>query len=303
MGGRRKFTFEEVQKTFEKRGCKLLSTEYLNEKTPLKYIAKCGHERTSTYNNFSRGKGDLCPTCRRKDNGIKKSLGYEVIKAAFESEGCRVLNSDFRRNTDPVRYIALCGHENVSDYSHFVGQHLGRVCNTCSKSILYKYDYVRECFEAEDCVLLEPEYKNCKTPMRYIAKCGHESTITFDAFRNSDTTTKRCRKCQKKTYHEVPSDRNRQAAKTWRKAVYEKDSYTCLKCGKHGGELNAHHLSAYDTDSERRFDVNNGVTLCPKCHIVFHSVFGFGGNTPEQFYQWLLGNTEVSEGTKEPTTP
>lgn len=303
MGGRRKFTLEEVRKTFEERGCRLLDTEYLNDRAHLSYIAQCGHERTSSYNNFSRGKGNLCPACRRKSNGEKKSLGYEVIKTAFESEGCKVLNAGFRTNTDKVRYVALCGHENVSDYSHFIGQRLGRVCNVCSKSILYKYDYVRECFEQDDCVLLETEYKNCKTPMRYIAQCGHESTITFDQFMNSDRAAKRCRNCHKKTYHEFPLDRNRSASKVWRKAVYEKDSYTCQNCGKHGGDLNAHHLSAYDADPEHRFDVSNGVTLCPTCHTAFHSVFGFGGNTPEQFEQWLSGNTEVITGPKEPVTP
>lgn len=303
MGGRRKFTFKEVYLTFEERGCKLLDTEYVNDRTPLRYVAECGHERTSNFNNFRRGKGNLCPTCRWANNGIKKSLGYEVIRSAFESEGCTVLNNDFRRNTDPVRYIALCGHENITDYSHFVGQRTGRVCNTCSKSILYKYDYVKECFEQEDCVLLEEEYKNCKTPMRYIAKCGHESTITFDQFLNADSATKRCRDCHKHTYHEVPVDRNRTASKTWRKAVYARDGYSCRKCGHHGGDLNAHHLGAYDVFPEVRFDVSNGVTLCATCHVMFHSVYGFGGNTPEQFNQWLSGNTEVTAGSKEPAAP
>lgn len=289
MGGRRKFTFDEVSKTFTGRGCKLLDTEYVNDHEHLRYIAVCGHERTSTFNNFRNGKGDLCAACRRSSNGRKKALGYELIKAAFETEGCVVLNDDFYKNTDRVRYIALCGHENETDYSHFVGQSSGRVCRTCSKSVLYKYDYVREAFEQEDCELLEVEYVNCKTPMRYIAKCGHESVITFDTFLNTPKAAKRCRDCHKHTYHEVPSDRDRTAAKTWRRAVYEKDGYSCLACGSHGGDLNAHHLAAYDSSPEKRFEVENGVTLCPACHIKFHSIYGFGGNSPEQFFEWLQG--------------
>lgn len=61
----------------------------------------------------------------------------------------------------------------------FVGG-AGRVCNKCSKSIQYEYEYVVEAFQNQDCILLEDEYINCKTPMRYIAKCGHESQIKFD---------------------------------------------------------------------------------------------------------------------------
>ena len=302
MGGREKFTFDKVRETFEKRGCKLLSTEYLNDRTPLRYIAKCGHERTSTFNNFYRGKGDLCRACRYVSNGRKKALGEDIIRAAFEAEGCKVLNSGFYRNSDPVRYLALCGHENTTDYSHFVGQKAGRVCNKCSKSILYQYDYVAECFEQNDCVLLETEYKNCKTPMRYIAQCGHESQITFDAFLGGKHR-KRCKNCLKIKYHEFPIDRNRSASKVWRKAVYERDYYTCVKCGKHGGDLNAHHIESYADAPDQRFEVSNGATLCPSCHIRFHQRYGFGGNTAQQFREWMEGNTEVSAGIKEPATP
>lgn len=303
MGGREKFTLEFVKKTFEERGCKLLETEYLNDRTPLRYIAACGHQRTSTFNNFVRGKGTLCRACRYKAIAKRRSIGEDVIREAFEREGCRVLSISGGTEDSPVRYIARCGHENTSDYGHFIYQNVGRVCAKCSKAIRYQLDYVRECFEEKDCVLLENAYVNCKTKMRYIAQCGHESTITFDALLNSKGAALRCRQCHKHTYHEVPLDRNRTASKVWRKAVYQKDDYTCVACGHHGGDLNAHHLAAYDDNPDKRFSVDNGVTLCPPCHIKFHSVYGFGGNTPEQFQEWLEGNTEVSTGTKEPVTP
>ena len=303
MGGRPKFTYEYVCKTFEMRGCKLLETEYKNDRTPLRYIAQCGHERTSTFNNFVRGKGNLCAACRHKAVGDAQRLGVDEIRLAFEREGVRVLSVDGEKATSPVRYVALCGHENVSDYAHFVHQGAGRVCRSCSKSVRYELDYVRECFEAKDCELLEPVYVNCKTKMRYIAQCGHESMITFDALLNAPNAALRCRRCHRHTYHEVPIDRNRTASKTWRKAVYARDGYTCRVCGKHGGDLNAHHLDAYDSAPEARFSVSNGITLCPACHIRFHSKYGFGGNTAAQFQEWIAGNTEVITENKESVTP
>ena len=253
----------------------------------MRYIATCGHEHQIALNNFRSGKGNLCEKCRRRDNARKESLGSERISQFFEDAGCKVLHSA-ERVTDKVRYIALCGHENEMDYNHFkIGG--GRLCASCSRSIRYHFDYVRECFEAAGCKLLETEYVNCKTPMRYIAQCGHESTIRFDTFLNAPNATKRCKACHKHTYHEEPSDRNRTASKDWRKAVYQKDGYRCQACGKQGGDLNAHHLDAYDTTPEKRFDVSNGVTLCPACHTKFHLQFGFGGNTAAQFKEWLKG--------------
>lgn len=284
----KRWSIERARELFSQRGCKLIETEYVNDSTKMRYVATCGHEHMISLNNFTHGKGDLCESCRRRMNAVKESLPDEVMRATFEDAGCQVLTERIENTTSKVRYIAQCGHENVTDYAHF-RQGGGRVCNKCSKSVRYGIDYVREKFEEQECELLEDEYVNCKTPMRYIAKCGHESTIRFDTFMNSGAATKRCRMCHKHTYHEIPSDRNRTASKVWRKAVYERDGWTCQACGKHGGDLNAHHLDAYDSDTAHRFDVSNGVTLCPKCHTQFHMAFGFGSNTKAQFQEWIQG--------------
>lgn len=58
--------------------------------------------------------------------------------------------------------------------------------------------------------------------------------------------------------------------KTWRKAVYERDNYTCQKCNKRGGRLEAHHIKPWSDYPEVRFDVNNGMTLCETCHAHEH---------------------------------
>ncbi len=53
----------------------------------------------------------------------------------------------------------------------------------------------------------------------------------------------------------------------WRKAVFERDGYTCQLCGdSRRGSLNAHHISSWAEYLERRYDVGNGKTLCEKCH-------------------------------------
>lgn len=303
MGGRPKPTFEQVKQTFEERGCVLLETEYVNDRTPMRYIARCGHERMGNFGNFKRGKGDWCFSCRHAIAGKSKSIGEEAIRKAFEADGCEVLSVDGYTNRAKVRYIAQCGHENTTDYQHFVSQHGGRLCAKCSQSVRYGIEYVRECFEERGCTLLEDTYKNCKTKMRYIAQCGHESTITFDELLNSDHAALRCRNCHKHKYHEVIEDRNRTAYKRWREAIYERDGYACRVCGRSTAGLNAHHLYSYDDYPDKRFDLDNGITLCPRCHIRFHNWCGSQGCTAELFNEWLKGNTEVITGTKEPVTP
>jgi 5-methylcytosine-specific restriction endonuclease McrA len=52
----------------------------------------------------------------------------------------------------------------------------------------------------------------------------------------------------------------------WRDAVYKRDDYTCQECGDRGGRLQADHVKPFAFFPELRFDVNNGRTLCKRCH-------------------------------------
>lgn len=65
-------------------------------------------------------------------------------------------------------------------------------------------------------------------------------------------------------------ERNSQEAHSWRKAVFERDEYTCQLCGQIGGKLNAHHIKPWATYKHLRYEISNGVTLCESCHRAEH---------------------------------
>jgi len=73
----------------------------------------------------------------------------------------------------------------------------------------------------------------------------------------------------------------------WREAVFEKDNFTCQKCGQQGGYLHPHHIFNFATYIDKRFDITNGITLCKKCHREFHKKYGFTNNTKEQLEEFL----------------
>jgi len=86
--------------------------------------------------------------------------------------------------------------------------------------------------------------------------------------------------------------RNLLESKQWRNEVFKRDNYICQECGQYGGQLEAHHqkefhiifaefLKEYDQFSpiddketlvrlamkyKSFWDINNGITMCRKCH-------------------------------------
>lgn len=61
--------------------------------------------------------------------------------------------------------------------------------------------------------------------------------------------------------------RNSAQAASWRKAVFKRDSYTCIECGQISGKLTADHIKPWALYPELRFEVTNGRTLCWPCHL------------------------------------
>lgn len=53
------------------------------------------------------------------------------------------------------------------------------------------YEYVEKYFKEEGCKLLETEYKNNSTKMKYICTCGDINEISFDSFKQGC----KCKKC------------------------------------------------------------------------------------------------------------
>ena len=55
--------------------------------------------------------------------------------------------------------------------------------------------------------------------------------------------------------------------KQWTEQVKKRDENICQVCGSKSKMLNAHHIIP-KSYNETRHDLNNGITLCFKCHKV-----------------------------------
>lgn len=158
------------------------------------------------------------------------------------------------------------------------------ICPTCKTQFTHLYHYRKSKYCSHKC------WKN-RNPKINIecSYCGKEIFV----FKSLATRKKYCsKKCysldQRERYKGEKShlweggktkksqiDRTRSIYRKWRLSVFERDNYTCESCGKKSGNgkkiiLQAHHIEQFSENKEKRYDVNNGVTLCKECHIYQH---------------------------------
>jgi predicted restriction endonuclease len=73
----------------------------------------------------------------------------------------------------------------------------------------------------------------------------------------------------KQVSEQVDDQRTSEAYKSWRRQVLARDGYKCVRCGE-TLSLRAHHITKFGNSKKLRYEVDNGITLCPRCHYEEH---------------------------------
>ncbi len=72
--------------------------------------------------------------------------------------------------------------------------------------------------------------------------------------------------------------RKRIEYKQWRRSVFIRDEFTCRDCGMTHIYIYAHHIKSFAHYPEFRYEIDNGKTLCEKCHSKTHNYKGRNKN-------------------------
>lgn len=307
-------TYEQVCEVFKDRGYELVSKEYRNNKQKLKFI--CPHHpehvQTTRYNDLMNGHG--CKKCGElrtvenlREQARKQKLGIEDIRAEVEEKGFTLLSETYVSARKPLDLMCPRGHRTRTRIGDF--RKGASSCRECSiEDRRAPFAEVAEGFRERGYELISTEYVNQREPLKY--KClkhpDKVRSITYGSIKRGHG----CYECGIESisgknsphYNHELTDEAREfdrrldpEERAWRIEVFQRDNFTCQKCGIiNRSSLNAHHKDAHHWCVERRYDTTNGATLCVGCHKEFHTMFGYRNNTEEQFDEWLSGKGAIT---------
>lgn len=175
-----------------------------------------------------------------------------------------------------------------------------KICNEkikVAESIKHRYKYCsREC-KLNDPDLIKSYCRMCHSPMRlkhrkYCSKeCYYNhKKILMKGKQHSEETKKKISKSHtgkirplsdrvsmslsrsgEKIFNGFKSKERTLAYRTkeykeWRLSVFKRDNFTCVICHQVGKTLEAHHIKSWRDYKSLRYDIDNGITVCPQCH-------------------------------------
>ncbi len=224
----------------------------------------------------------------------KKKLTYELVKRQFSSDDYKLLSDVYVNSRSKLEYECPEGHRHSIIWDNWKSGHR---CPYCAGQGKPTMELIVSSFERNGYSLLSEVYVNGAQHLSYVCPRGHKHTMNWNNWR----TGRRCPSCKAINLSETMLGNNHYNWKGgvtlfnkelrnfvrsigWVRSVLKRDNYVCSECNKRGGKLVAHHITRlsyireyFHIDSlcaakkcDVLFDVKNGITMCEKCHKIYH---------------------------------
>lgn len=181
--GNSKLIYDDIKKSFELEGYKLLSTEYVGSGNKLKYKCPKGHIGFIKWDHWRDG--HRCAECA----GNKRKT-IDDVKKQFESEGYELLSDHYSNSYGKLRYRCPKGHVGVTTYYNWL---TGYRCLECSGKSKKTIDFIKNEFAKEGYTLITNYYLNCHQKLHLVCPNGHDYYVSWDNWNHSKS---RCVKCK-----------------------------------------------------------------------------------------------------------
>lgn len=277
--------------------------DYINVSTKVIIVCDCGNEFLQTPNGHLRGGG--CPVC-----GEKTRIRNSTLSTPEFIEKAKNKHNDFydysltiyTHNKKKVTIVCPIHGE----FEQKAGSHLqGHGCQECALDIIRQRNsnsqeyFIEKSKEVQnnfyDYSLVEYTKADVKVKIicpvhgifeqsPHLHMRGHGCRLCY----NNRITGENSPLYKHGKSAELFRERDSPADTHWTRMV-KKGVTHCDYCDEEFEKWNsahAHHKNSWIAFPDHRHDVENGVVLCKTCHDLFHSIYGNGGTTEEQYNQF-----------------
>jgi hypothetical protein len=320
-----KLTYEQVKNEINKSGCLLLSDTYINSSTKLKIKCKCGNSFYKTYNEFNSQNQRQCPECGIKLRSENQKLTYEYVKSFIQNEGYEILQNYFIDTSTKIKIKCPKGHEYFVKFNTFQN---GKRCAECCGNQKYTLKEISFYMDSLGFKLLSDKYINNKEKLLIQCPEGHVFDTSFVHFKNTHSCKVCSLNGRSGENHYCWKGGIKPIYNYLRSKLYEWKKESIMHCNEKciitgiKDNIDIHHLYGFDlildelleltkiplkstigeySDEELKVLEENciklhntyplGVCLTDEMHDEFHKKYGYGKNTPEQFYEFYRMKT------------
>lgn len=130
---KKKAGIAEIKRRFQSIGCVCLSDEYVNRKSKVRVLCRCGHIKemrinTALTNNFS----GLCTECSRKQSTESMTFQTSDIAALCWELGMELVSDKYESAKKPIVVRCQCGREFITCWNSIRTNGKTR-CDVCTK--------------------------------------------------------------------------------------------------------------------------------------------------------------------------
>ncbi len=175
-----------IRQILDKEGYKLLSKEYVDAHSKLKFICPRGHEHKISWSAWNQGQ--RCFYCRNDNNRVS----IDDIRTMFLEEGYTFIEDSFCN--EKFKYICPNGHGGQITLGNWKS---GNRCPHCYGNAKLKFSFVKNQIEQEGykVITIEDDYDNNRTKLHLKCENGHDY---FASWFDWNTNKVRCYKCKEK---------------------------------------------------------------------------------------------------------
>ena len=128
-----KYSIQKIREMADNNGCELLSEEYVDVYSKLKFKCSCGNLFETNVNEFVNSNKTRCNLCGIKSSANSKFLSVEYIRnKVLEISDCELLSTEYVSAHKKLKFRCWCGEEFERSWANFTNPNKRR-CRKCNQ--------------------------------------------------------------------------------------------------------------------------------------------------------------------------